>query len=69
MVKKDIYEIGRNLGLDKNDINFIINSPHIVSIYTPTADVYKNGTDYGTVSLKDVYKVGALYGTISLKDF
>ena len=69
MFKKDIYKIGRKLGLNKNDIDIVTNTPQTISSYTPTADIYKNGTDYGTVSLKDFYKVGSLYSAISLKDF
>jgi len=69
MFKKEIYKIGRNLGLDKNDIDIVLNTPHKISSYKPTPDIYKNGTDYGTISIKDLYKVGTRYGTISFYDF
>jgi len=69
MLEKKIYRIGRSLGLDKNDIDTVIKTPHKISSYTPTADIYKNGTDYGTVSPIDVYKIGSKYGTISSNDF
>jgi hypothetical protein len=54
MSKKKIYRIGGNLGIDKNEIDNIINTP------------CKN-TNSELIS--DIYKVGALYGTISLNNY
>jgi len=54
-----VYEIAKKLGLEKEDVD---------SIISRSADVYKAGTWYGTVSSKDVYKAGTFYGTVSSND-
>ena len=59
-MKTRIYEIAKNLGLGKREVD---------SIISRSSDVYKTRTAYGIVSTKDVYKAGTYYGTISIKDF
>jgi len=68
--KKDIYEIGKALGLDKHDVDNILSADSQTSTNAgASADVYKAGTRYGTVSSADLYKAGTRYGTISINNF
>ena len=69
-MKTDIYKLAKNLGLGKKDVDGILSRSvsNATKSATVSADVYKAGTDYGTVSPKDVYKAGTIYGTISIKD-
>jgi len=74
-MKSKIYEITRNLGLGKKEVDSIVSRPADVykaGTYYGTVspkDVYKAGTYYGTVSSRDLYKAGTYYGTVSIKDF
>ncbi|MHA1252974.1 MAG: hypothetical protein ACTSRP_23500 [Candidatus Helarchaeota archaeon] len=43
-MKEDIYKLGEELGLNRDEIEEIISKP---------AELYKAGTYYGTVSIKD----------------
>ncbi len=68
--KKDIYEIGKALGLNKNDIDEVLSASFQRNANADaSADVYKAGTRYGTVSSADIYKAGTRYGTISINNF
>jgi hypothetical protein len=67
-LNKEIYKIGGNLGLDKNDIDSILKTPHKISNNQPTSNIYKSGTDYGTISPNEIYKDGTRYGTISFNE-
>jgi len=71
-MKNEIYEIGKSLGLEKQDIDKILSIGSTDASGMPNnaaVDVYKAGTRYGTVSSADLYKSGMLYGTVSIKDF
>jgi hypothetical protein len=54
MVKNKIYRIGRKLGLEKNEIDIVINTT-----------CKKTNNEF----ISDIYKVGALYGTISPNNY
>lgn len=92
----NLYYIGKSLGLEKKDIDNLITSKFNFSdeIFSSCKtgdkysdislqDLYKGGTDYGTISpnelqkdksyynlleQKNLYKAGSRYGTISLYD-
>jgi hypothetical protein len=69
MKRNNIYNIVAGLGLSKKDVDDVLSSQaknKTVSADSP--DLYKAGTDYGTVSPKDVYKAGTRYGTVNSKD-
>jgi len=66
-IKMDIYKIGKNLGLNREDIDNVVASRE-KSSESPCADTYKAGTDYATVSPKEIYKAGTSYGTVSPKE-
>ena len=67
-MKQDVYVAAKNLGLSKKEVNKIV-SNHMTQKPNPgSVDLYKAGTDYGTVSPKEIYKAGTIYGTISTKD-
>ena len=71
-MKNEIYEIGKSLGLEKQDIDKILSTRSTDASGMPNnaaVNVYKAGTRYGTVSSVDLYKAGAWYGSISIKDF
>ena len=68
MLLNKIYKIGGNLGLDKNDIDNILNSSRSISRTQPTSHIYKSGTDYGTISPNEIYKHGGMYGTASINE-
>jgi hypothetical protein len=68
MLKKEIYRIGGNLGLDKNDIDIILTTQHHISYIKPISNVYKSGTEYGTISPTEIYKGGTRYGTVSFNE-
>jgi hypothetical protein len=69
-MKNEIYEIGKSLGLGKQDIDKVLLTNNVSGTSNNAAtDVYKAGTRYGTVSSADLYKAGTRYGTISIKDF
>jgi hypothetical protein len=68
MLKNEIYKIGGNLGLDKNDIDIILNSSQNVSNIHPSSNVYKSGTYYDTISPNEIYKHGGRYGTLSINE-
>lgn len=74
-MKTKVYEIAKNLGLGKREVDSIVSRPTNVykaGTYYGTVspkDVYKAGTYYGTVSSRDLYKAGTYYGTVSIKDF
>jgi hypothetical protein len=55
MSSEDIYKISKRLGLGKEDVDGILSSnANITNRNTSiSADLYKAGTDYGTVSIKD----------------
>ena len=56
MFPPKIYEIGRDLGLDKMDIdNVLSKKPSELEMVTSTSpvDVYKGVGRYGTVSVND----------------
>jgi len=73
-MKEDIYKLGEELGLNRDEIEEIISRP--TELYkagtrygtVSSAEIYKAGTEYGTVSSKDVYKAGTFYGTVSSND-
>jgi hypothetical protein len=69
MIKKKIYRIGKNLGLDNKDIELILNTPRNKSNIQLSLSIYKSGTRYGTISHCEIYKSGTLYGTINTDDF
>ena len=69
----DIYKVAKKLGLEKEDVDSIT-SADIYKAGTfygtvSSKDVYKAGTFYGTISSNEIYKAGTYYGTISIKDF
>jgi len=68
-MNKKMYAIAKSLGLEKKDVDGAlsgaVSSPRNDNV---SADVYKAGTEYGTVSSKDLYKAGTYYGTVSSKD-
>ena len=74
-MKEDIYKLGEELGLNRDEIEEIISRP--AELYkagtrygtVSSAEIYKAGTAYGTVSSNDVYKAGTYYGTVSIRDF
>jgi len=71
MKKKDnIYNIGKNLGLEKTDIDNVLSAKSRTTeiANTPAVDVYKAGTRYGTLSSKELYKAGTRYGVASQQD-
>jgi len=70
-MKSSIYKITKSLGLEKSDVDKVMsnsardnNAKHVAA----SVDLYKAGTEYGTVSPKDVYKAGTYYGTVSSRD-
>ncbi len=69
MGKRTIYDVVAGLGLSSKDVDRILsNSVNQKIESSSSADLYKAGTDYGTVSPNDVYKAGTYYGTVSSKD-
>ena len=66
-MEKNIYQIAKNLGLDKKDVDKVLSSKNANSD-SPCVDTYKAGTKYGTVSPKECYKAGTRYGTVSPKE-
>ena len=68
MAKKDIYLITRNLGLSRREVNKIMSRKNIKKSNPDSTDLYKAGTDYGTVSSSDIYKAGTKYGTVGSSD-
>jgi len=70
-MKSDVYKIGKTLGLNKKDIDNVLSAKQTQTGDTagiPSSDLYKSGSDYGTVSPKEIYKGGNYYGTISPKE-
>ena len=68
-MSKKIYAIAKGLGLEKKDVDGVLSgATSSKTSDNVSADVYKAGTEYGTVSAKDVYKAGTYYGTVSSKD-
>jgi hypothetical protein len=57
MYPKEIYKLGINLGLNKQDIESVLSS---------TSDKKE---EINTTSPADVYKGVGRYGTVSIKDF
>ena len=49
----DVYKIAKNLGLDRNEVDGIMASKYTNRSTRVSPDLYKAGTDYGTVSIKD----------------
>ena len=75
MVKKNIYEAAIKLGVEKKDIENIVNEPASLyksggqyGVVKPT-ELYKSGGQYGVIKPSELYKSGGQYGTISPKDF
>lgn len=70
MSANNIYSIGANLGLSKEDIDLVLSSKNETTDYSDVSpkELYKAGTDYGTISPKEVYKAGTIYGTVSPKE-
>ena len=68
MKSDDIYGICKNLGLSKVDVGNVLSTKEN-KFDSPSADIYKVGNKYGTVSRADLYKDGSFYGSISIKDF
>ena len=66
-MKSDIYEIGKNLGLGKKDIDKVVSVKEANS-ENPSVETYKAGSKYGTSSPKQLYKSGSWYGTYSPKE-
>jgi hypothetical protein len=64
MLKSSIYEIGKSLGLEKEEIDSMILSKNEQK-YSKDVDLYKAGNKYGTISPQSLYKAGTDYGTIS----
>ena len=52
-MKTDIYKIAKNLGLDRPEVDGIMASKNTNRSTRVSPDLYKAGTDYGTVSIKD----------------
>jgi len=63
-----IYQITKNLGLNKKEVDDILTGSDKTSRANQSADIYKAGTKYGTVGSSDIYKAGTRYGTISPND-
>ena len=54
MLTENIYEICSKLGLEQQDISFGGSTDNnLLNNQIVTADLYKAGTRYGTVSIKD----------------
>jgi hypothetical protein len=53
MLPDNIYEICEKLGLEKQDINNMSSCGMLNSDQPYTADIYKAGTRYGSVSIND----------------
>ena len=68
MAKRNIYQITRNLGLSRKEVNRIISGSANTKPTNSSTDLYKAGTDYGTVGTSDIYKSGTRYGTVSRND-
>lgn len=60
MVSNQIYRLGGNLGLNKKEINDILSyknsKQYNIFKNSSPIDVYKYGSDYGTISIKDFLK-------------
>ena len=67
MKSDKLYKMGKSLGLSKKDINQVISASSSNSD-SPSANMYKAGNKYGTVSPQEIYKAGTEYGTISPKE-
>ena len=63
-----IYKAARNLGLSKKEVDRITSSSVNKKSSNGSMDLYKAGTDYGTVGSSDVYKAGTRYGTVGSSD-
>jgi hypothetical protein len=55
MKSDDIYGICKNLGLSKVDVDNVLSTKEN-KFDSPSADIYKVGNKYGTVSRADLYK-------------
>ncbi len=58
MFPHKIYEIAKDLGLNKKDIDNILSTPSLT---------YKDNIAYSSPT--EVYKIIGRYGTVSIKDF
>jgi len=67
-MKNSIYKSAKDLGLDKKDVDIVLSSSRNSNCNSAGVDLYKAGTDYGTVSPKELYKAGTEYGTVSPKE-
>jgi hypothetical protein len=55
MSKENLYKLGRKVGLNKNDIDKLLKHRFITNEHASLSypDSYKDGTWYGTISIKD----------------
>jgi hypothetical protein len=55
MLPDETYEICKNLGLEKQDIEnvFLTQDSKTNNDYPPSAGIYKAGSRYGSISIKD----------------
>jgi hypothetical protein len=50
MAINNIYAVGRKLGLEKNQIDIVINTPCKKTNIEPCSSIYKVGALYATIS-------------------
>ena len=56
MKNKKMYDIGKRIGLDKEDIESVLKSKVsycLLAAIPVVSNIYKDGTYYGTISIKD----------------
>jgi hypothetical protein len=56
MKNEEIYNLGKKLGLNKQDIESVLKSgitSCAIAVLPLVPHIYKDGTYYGTVSIKD----------------